>query len=315
MTDPITREQVERAIRCVEHATGEPELVAAETPRKVARWDARVGVLAKADPERPAPRFKVGDLDPELRETARQMVAALRLGSFVPSGYVALPGAAEWRVSDHSPEADARWADQLDALLGEPATPPAPEVVDVPQPLVIRKRLAGSEHSAAWSSDEPDVVTLYIGGAGEDAPLALLRAMLAAIDAQDRMVAIKGHHARWDAQLAPTRPEPRYKVGDWAADNETGARGIISRAEWSATQAQWRYDMGSVDYPESHLTPAIDPALRETARTAARMLLCGKWPMHLPRVRELPGFDAWNSGPLRSSEWAAQLERLLGDAP
>lgn len=69
---------------------------------------------------------------------------------------------------------------------GEPGATPerAPEVVDVPQPVVIRKRLAGSEHSAAWSSDEPDVVTLYIRSAGEDAPLALLRAMLAAIDAQ-----------------------------------------------------------------------------------------------------------------------------------
>lgn len=159
---------------------------------------------------------------------------------------------------------------------GECDPEPAPEVVDVPQPLVIRKRLAGSEHSAAWSSDEPDVVTLYIGGAGEDAPLALLRAMLAAIDAQDRMVAIKGHHARWDAQLAPTRPEPRYKVGDWVrvvtGPNSAGRTTPIRVT--CVTSAGYIMADGA-SWAAENLTPALDPALHETARTAARMLLCG----------------------------------------
>ena len=92
--------------------------------------------------------------------------------------------------------------------------------------------------------------------------------------------------AQRPASVQPTRPEPRYKVGDWVR--------VIAP-------------------PPPPV--ALDPALHETARTAARMLLCGKWPLSLPRVRELPGFDAWNNGPLTSSEWAAQLERLLGDAP
>jgi hypothetical protein len=140
-------------------------------------------VPAKApEPERPAPRFKVGDLDPALRETARRMVAALRSGSFVPSGYIALPGAAEWRVSDHSPEADVRWADQLDALLGEPASPPAPEVADVPQPIVKRC----GDASMAWHGGEIVMATgpTYPGSATFPIRVALLRAMLEAIDAQ-----------------------------------------------------------------------------------------------------------------------------------
>ena len=187
------------------------------------------------EPERPAHRFK-GDLDPALRETARRMVAALRSGSFVPSGYIALPGAAEWRVSDHSPEADANWADQLEALLDEPASPPAPEVVpldtsgpitivapaglrlvvnglvhagsvyrpvdgdtvsveawteaperapevvDVPQPIVKRCGMV----EATYYPHASEVVTVELDDVPDviDVPIALLRAVLEAIDAQ-----------------------------------------------------------------------------------------------------------------------------------
>ena len=59
----------------------------------------------------------------------------------------------------------------------------------------------------------------------------------------------------------------------------------------------------------------LDPALHETALAATRMLHCGKWPLSLPRVRELPGFDAWNTGPLTSPDWIAQLEALLAEPP
>lgn len=57
--------------------------------------------------------------------------------------------------------------------------PPAPEVVDVPQPVV--KRCGGV--AASW---QPDGTCLFIdgGAASVHAPLALLRAMLEAIDAQ-----------------------------------------------------------------------------------------------------------------------------------
>lgn len=258
--------------------------------------------------------------------------------------YAAALSAEEARRAKMAAERDAHAVPRLDWL--EPASPPAHEVVDVPpEPWHARLvRLAQvaqdtskacAETEAAFKvADAERERTRLVRAAAREACHAARKALTEAttaraiLDAQqparDRMP--PGEPKLLDAE--PTRPEPRFKVGDWAADNETGARGIISRAEWSATQAQWRYDMGSVDYPESHLTPALDPALHETARTAARILLCGKWPLRpasssrrgwpapcLPRVRELPGFDAWNNGPLTSSEWAAQLERLLGDAP
>lgn len=60
---------------------------------------------------------------------------------------------------------------------------PAPDVVDVPQPLV--KRFGGVE--ASWGPGRLDVITLEeINGDDEpfDVPIAILRAMLEAIDAQ-----------------------------------------------------------------------------------------------------------------------------------
>lgn len=66
-----------------------------------------------------------------------------------------------------------------DSPLPEPERP-APEVVDVPQPVVIRKLCA--HVTATWRAGG-DRVT--VAGAYEvDVPLALLRAMLADIDAQ-----------------------------------------------------------------------------------------------------------------------------------
>jgi len=60
---------------------------------------------------------------------------------------------------------------------------------------------------------------------------------------------------------------------------------------------------------------ALDLALHETARRAVAMLHKGEWPLDVPRVEDLPGFDEWKSGGMGSPSWAAQLERLLGDAP
>ena len=122
--------------------------------------------------------------------------------------------------------------------------------------------------------------------------------------------------AQQPASVQPTRPEPRYKVGDWVrvvtGPNSAGRTTPIRVT--CVTSAGYIMADGA-SWAAENLTPALDPALHETARTAARMLLCGKWPLGLSRVGELPGFDAWNSGPLTSSEWAAQLDRLLGDAP
>ena len=90
--------------------------------------------VRNAEPERPAPRLKVGDLDPVLRETARRTIALLPDLSARPLsgfGFNQLPGVDEWRSGKLT---SAEWADQLGALLGAPASPPAPEVAPAPLP-------------------------------------------------------------------------------------------------------------------------------------------------------------------------------------
>ena len=200
MADPITREQVERAIAAVVSVWSEAYAAAlsAEEARRAAKAkppfdaqeDARKALAAGAPvqlgcvevpdpltgeplyvpvPERPAARFKVGDwvrrgsgtpaifqvgavrdygpsgyayatswcvggihedalepsIDPALRETARKTVVWLRYGQSYNGDVAdteALPGFSEWEA-DNSGSEDQRWADQLDALLGAPASP------------------------------------------------------------------------------------------------------------------------------------------------------------------------------------------------
>lgn len=202
---------------------------------------------------------------------------------------------------------NATCPDRISVLM--PVSSPAPEVVDVPQPVVIHKRLAGSEHSASWSSDEPEVVTLYIGRAGEDAPLTLLRAMLAAIDAQQS----QPEPAAEARQDRPERPEPRYKVGDWVS--LTGGT-----CPWRVTSVDWLDDYWSCGNAsgggasEKLLTPALDPALHETARRTVAILRKSKYERLPDGASKLPMFREWNNGPVSTREWAAQLERLLGAA-
>ena len=123
------------------------------------------------EPERPAPRFKVGDW--------------VRVTNVAQGGDMGCIG-VEFRilsvfVSDGRDIYVSHKHGTWEASHLEPASPPAPEVVDVPQPLV--KRFGGVE--ASWGPGE-DHVTLVepARGVGLPAPLALLRAMLAAIDAQ-----------------------------------------------------------------------------------------------------------------------------------
>lgn len=211
--------------------------------------------VRNAEPERPAPRLKVGDLDPVLRETARRTIALLPDLSARPLsgfGFNQLPGVDEWRSGKLT---SAEWADQLGALLGAPASPPAPEVapaplperpaprfkvgdwvrvvsngavyqvgevaipfggayyfretggaenswaapalepasphapevVDVPQPITKRCSLDGADIYATWVMDGGVLDLLFVRDDGEHrepVPLALLRAMLEAIDAQ-----------------------------------------------------------------------------------------------------------------------------------
>ena len=88
--------------------------------------------------------------------------------------------------SDHLAYADSPvWDDgplPRPALLAVPASPPAPEVVDVPQPIVKRCGMV----EATYYPHAADVVTVELDDVPDviDAPIAILRAMLEAIDAQ-----------------------------------------------------------------------------------------------------------------------------------
>lgn len=208
MTDPITREQVERAIdqAVTDHFVIMPmhfggdawrdaipdhvrsgydvsfdalvraltrwrdELVAAETPRKVARWDARVGVYALN------PLYAH---DSDLDGLGVQRSATR--GEAIAWGYT-IEGGPEWDsivVIAESQEAAFEPVDKAAAL--EPASPPAPEVADVPQPVVKRCACPDihDDVEAEWRPGEP-----YLTVTHTTVPLALLRAMLEAIDAQ-----------------------------------------------------------------------------------------------------------------------------------
>lgn len=126
-------------------------------------------------PERPAPRFKAGD-----RVTSGLggpwKIGRVEWGRLVPEA-----DCDEWVYHHASGNVSACESVLALAWTPTPASPPAPEVVDVPQPIV--KRCGGVE--AQWDLGE-DHVTLVepARGVGLPAPLALLRAMLAAIDAQ-----------------------------------------------------------------------------------------------------------------------------------
>jgi hypothetical protein len=71
---------------------------------------------------------------------------------------------------------------EVSEAIGPEAPEPAPEVVDVPQPRQPIAKLCGGV-AASW---QPDATCLFIdgGAASVHAPIALLRAMLEAIDAQ-----------------------------------------------------------------------------------------------------------------------------------
>lgn len=161
------------------------ELVAVATPRAAeAERAAKSDHLAYADspvwddgplptptPERPAPRFKVGDW---VRSTVSGEAFEVTGVSVVGESVMPTLGAVY---------ASARCGSWSECYL-EPASPPAPEVVDVPQPIV--KRCGDTE--ARWNGPGTILVRFtgptYPGNASLTVPLALLRAMLEAIDAQ-----------------------------------------------------------------------------------------------------------------------------------
>ncbi len=200
------------------------ELAAAEPVRRVARWDADadhyvltppythtyayVGITTKREtaiawgyeieggPEpvrdwrsdraegadrviaaigRPAPRFKVGD-----RVTSGLggpwKIGRVEWGRLVPEA-----DCDEWVYHHASGNVSACESVLALAWTPTPASPPAPEVVDVPQPIVKRCACPDihDDVEAEWRPGEP-----YLTVTHTTVPLALLRAMLAAIDAQ-----------------------------------------------------------------------------------------------------------------------------------
>lgn len=117
----------------------------------------------------------------------------------------------------------------------------APEVVDVPQPIVKRASVdidgRQEDQYATWCQGSATIHLRFVrddGEAAEEASIPLLRAMLAAIDAQQPVASPFPPGA--PSRLDPERPEPRFKVGDWVRDPHGDVRRITSitdDARWS----------------------------------------------------------------------------------
>ena len=262
-------------------------------------WDD--GPLPTPTPERPAPRFKVGDW---VRSTVSGEAFEVTGVSVVGESVMPTLGAVY---------ASARCGSWSECYL-EPASPPAPEVVDVPQPAPLPKTVAHfytiralpEPHRVSWNmpGDGPqwvqvnDALWLHVDD---------LRAMLADIDAVQQPAPV----------AEPPRPEPRYKVGDWVRHG--------GGMPWQVTEVRDYRDcyayhgaLGAfIEGPEVTLSPAIDPALHETARKTVAWLRGGARGTGPADFTTLPGWSDWNSGSRwdAAEHWAAQLERLLVDAP
>ena len=246
-------------------------------------------------PERPAPRFKVGDW-------ARDRDTVFRVAEM------------HWDDDRWYARPVAGVRDGIAEYSLQPASPPAPEVVDVPQP--IAKRVSGvmvdgrdEDQYALWVRGESVIALTFVrndsADSHESVSIPLLRAMLDAIDAQQPV------------PVQPTRPEPRYKVGDWVrvvtGPNSTGRINPIRVT--CVTSAGYIMADGA-SWAAEHLTPALDPALHETARKTVAWLRGGARGTGPADFTTLPGWSDWNSGSRwdAAEHWAAQLERLLGGA-
>lgn len=174
---------------------------------------------------------------------------------------------------------------------GDETPEPAPEVVDVPQP-------------------DPEI-----------AAIATCLEALLALDPVTRKRAMWYLSERLRAEAereqrpapAPERPEPRYKVGDWVRAPARPRVGVFQIIGVHPRYPRVFYGGPAYWWHEDALTPALDPALHETARWTHAWLRNGAYGVPPQRYRELPGYEAWNTGGDICS-WAAQLERLLGDA-
>ena len=204
---PITREQVERAIAKprnidyrelppgwrelapdyviaaeaaddwdAEHAAltrWRDELTAAEPVRRVARWDAELEAYA---------------LTP-IHDDGALMTHAVEDAAKARDWGYEIEGGPERRAAEERLACAYRESDGTlvwdDSPLPEPERPaPRFKVVDVPQPRIVVKRC--DEVEAEWTSADATIL-IVTHDALDDAifvPIALLRAMLADIDAQ-----------------------------------------------------------------------------------------------------------------------------------
>ena len=273
---------------------------------KVARWDAEEGHYVLTPP-----------ITDDYRATTDPYAA-------IAWGYT-IEGGPE--VADPDPLAYAdspAWDEPAYSTLRQPA----PEVVDVPQPETWHARLvrlareaqaagkACAEAEAAFA--EADLVrekTRLIRAAAREACHAARKALTAATTAA---AIVEAAEARQDR---PERPEPRFKVGDWVRAPARPREGVFQIIGVHPRDPRV-FDGGPAYWwHEDALVPALDPALHETARktiAALRELQAdGPIPDRPHRMQELPGYAEWRDDPKANAacdRWAAQLERLLGEA-
>ncbi len=157
---------------------------------------------------------------------------------------------------------------------------------------------------------------------------ALRQVYAAALSAAEAERAAKPDHLAyadspvWDDGPLPTptpeRPAPRFKVGDWVrVVTDPNSAGRINPIRVTCVTSAGYIMADGASWAAEHLTPALDPALHETARKTVAWLRGGARGTGPADFTTLPGWSDWNSGSRwdAAEHWAAQLERLLGDAP
>ena len=175
----ITAEQVERAIakpRNIDYRElprvwreWAPDYVIAAQAAEDREAHAHQRMADIAESERPTPRFKVGEWVRVHNHASTHYGTVYRIAEVSDIYYRKTVGSGVCSYSEENLE---------------PASPPAPEVVDVPQPRIVVKRC--DEVEAEWTSADATIL-IVTHDALDDAifvPIALLRAMLADIDAQ-----------------------------------------------------------------------------------------------------------------------------------
>ena len=242
------------------------------------RWHAE---LVAAETQRKAP----DDTAPERLRERREALGLSREDVAVSSGIPLWYGIGLVEEYTGQDDVRARYAAALTAEERRRAqgAKPAPEVVDVPQPEPWHARLvrlaqeaqdasrACADAEAAFTKADAERETARKARAAAREACHVKRQALTAATTAAAIV-----EAAQQTAPAPTRPEPRYKVGDWVRVTVGGTvrptRGIvyqIAEIEDVFGTLYYREKSGAATGGESWaatvLTPALDPALHETA--------------------------------------------------